>query len=109
MFGGLRGISPASEAMSESTLERNRAEKALITKTPTQSQVFVNKSSGNVKNYSDKNGNDVTKSIHKGRKTFAFWTLVTLLFVLAIGNLILTFTILAVLRLGQGNFHIIFL
>ncbi|KAL0808673.1 hypothetical protein ABMA28_013107 [Loxostege sticticalis] len=102
MFGGLRGVSPASEAMSESTLERNRAERALITKTPTQSQVFLNKSTGNVKNYSDKNGNDVTKSVHKGRKTFAFWTLVCLLFALAIGNLILTFTILAVLRLGQG-------
>lgn len=103
MFGGLRGVSPASEAMSESTLERNRAERALITKTPTQSQVFLNKSTGNIKNYSDKNGNDVTKSVHKGRKTFAFWTLVCLLFALAIGNLILTFTILAVLRLGQGK------
>ncbi|CAH0403814.1 unnamed protein product [Chilo suppressalis] len=102
MLSGLRGVSPASEAMSEGTLERNRAEKALITKTPTQSQVFYNKSCGNVKNYSDKNGNDVTKTVHKGRKTFAFWTLVCLLFALAIGNLFLTFTILAVLRLGQG-------
>ncbi|KAG6459979.1 uncharacterized protein LOC115449853 [Manduca sexta] len=100
MLGGIRGVSPSSETMSESTLERNRAEKALITKTPTHSQVFLSKA--NVKNYSDKNGNDVTKTVHKGRKTFAFWTLVCLLFVLAIGNLILTFTILAVLRLGQG-------
>lgn len=100
MLGGLRGVSPASEAMSDGTLERNRAEKALITKTPTQSQTYLNKTG--LKNYSDKNGNNVTKSVHRSRKTFAFWTLVCLLFILAIGNLMLTFTILAVLRLGQG-------
>ncbi|XP_072943319.1 beta-sarcoglycan [Epargyreus clarus] len=99
----LRGVSPLSEPMSDTTLERNRGEKALITKTPSQSQVFLNKANFSaVKNFSDKNGNDVTKSVHKRRKTFAFWTLVVLLFVLAIGNLILTFAILAVLRLGQG-------
>lgn len=102
MLSGLRGASPSSDAMSEGTFERNRAEKALLTKTPTQSEVFLNKQCSQ-KNYSDKNGNDVTKTVHKGRKTFAFWTLVCLLFALAIGNLILTFTILAVLRLGQGK------
>ncbi|XP_044758626.1 uncharacterized protein LOC123316553 [Coccinella septempunctata] len=37
-----------------------------------------------------------------GRKTFAFWTLVVILIILAIGNLCLTFIILSVLRLG-GN------
>ncbi|CAB3259439.1 unnamed protein product [Arctia plantaginis] len=100
MLGGLRGVSPSSETMSEGTLERNRIERALISKTPTHSQLFQ-KNVG-VKNYSDKNGNDVTKAVHKGRKTFAFWTLVCLLFILAIGNLMLTFTILAVLRLGHG-------
>lgn len=104
MINSLRGVSPTSEAMSDSTLERNRAEKALILKTPTHTQIFSNKT--NIKNYSDKNGNDVTKAVGKGRKTFAFWTLVVLLFVLAIGNLILTFTILAVLRLGQGEYGI---
>lgn len=97
MSVGLRGVSSSSETMSESTLERNRAEKALITKTPTHTLL-----KSNIKNYSDRNGNDVTETVHRGRKTFAFWTLVCLLFVLAIGNLILTFTILAVLRLGQG-------
>lgn len=101
MLEGLRGVSPSSETMSEGTLERNRIEKALISKTPTHSQLFQ-KNVG-IKNYSDKNGNDVTKAVHKGRKTFAFWTLICLLFILAIGNLMLTFTILAVLRLGQGN------
>ncbi|XP_026488638.1 uncharacterized protein LOC113395280 [Vanessa tameamea] len=103
MMSNLRGVSPLSEAMSDTTLERNRGEKALLTKTPSQSQVFLHKTTSNMlKNYSDKNGNDVTKTVHKGRKTFAFWTLVCLLFILAIGNLVLTFTILAVLRLGQG-------
>lgn len=38
----------------------------------------------------------------RGRKTFAFWALVGLLFMLACGNFILTTTILGVLRLGQG-------
>ncbi|XP_018324889.1 beta-sarcoglycan [Agrilus planipennis] len=38
----------------------------------------------------------------RGRKTFAFWTLVFLLCVLAMGNFILTLSILGVLRLGQG-------
>lgn len=38
----------------------------------------------------------------RGRKTFAFWTLVCLLLFLAFGNLILTLTILGVLRLGHG-------
>lgn len=40
--------------------------------------------------------------IIRGRKTFAFWTLVALLLLLAVGNLILTLTILGVLRLGEG-------
>ncbi|GBP32663.1 Beta-sarcoglycan [Eumeta japonica] len=102
MLSNLRGASPLSETMSEGYLDRNRAEKALITKTPA-SQILINKThTSGLKNYSDKNGNEITKTTHKGRKTFAFWTLVCLLFILAIGNLILTFTILAVLRLGQG-------
>lgn len=104
----LRGSSPLSEAMSD-TLERNRGEKAHLTKTPSHSQVFLHKTNTNlIKSYADKNENHVTKSLQKGRKTFAFWTLVCLLFVLAIGNLILTFTILAVVRLGDGNYNFFF-
>lgn len=38
----------------------------------------------------------------RGRKTFAFWTLVGLLFILAAGNLVLTITILGVLKMGHG-------
>lgn len=37
-----------------------------------------------------------------GRNTFAFWTIVSLLFIFAIGNLILTLTIFGVLGLGKG-------
>lgn len=39
----------------------------------------------------------------RGRKTFAFWTLLILLFLLVIGNLALTITIIGVLKLGQGK------
>ncbi|EDW97099.1 uncharacterized protein LOC6536817 [Drosophila yakuba] len=39
---------------------------------------------------------------HQGRNTFAFWTIVVLLLVLTVGNLILTLTIVGVLRLGKG-------
>lgn len=103
MLTNLRGVSPLSEAMSDAASERNRVEKALLTKTPVQSQIFLKPNTA--KNYSDKNGNDVTKNVKKGRKTFVFWTIVCLLFILAIGNLVLTFTILAVLRLGQGKIY----
>lgn len=98
MLNNIRGISPISDTVSESVLQRNRAEKVFLNNT-SQNQVFA-KMNGKK---SDKNGNDVTNSECKGRKTFAFWTLVCLLFILAIGNLFLTFTILAVLRLGQGK------
>lgn len=37
-----------------------------------------------------------------GRHTFLFWTIVWLIFVLTVGNLILTLTIIGVLRLGRG-------
>lgn len=37
-----------------------------------------------------------------GRNTFAFWAIVWLMFVLAVGNLCLTLTIFGVLRLGKG-------
>lgn len=37
-----------------------------------------------------------------GGKAFAFWTIVWLIFVLTIGNLILTVTIIGVLRFGKG-------
>lgn len=64
------------------------------------------KGKGLMKNICFKNNNnnrlmEVKKEV-KGRKTFVFWTLICLLIFLALGNLILTFTILGVLRLGYG-------
>ncbi|KAK9887064.1 hypothetical protein WA026_019999 [Henosepilachna vigintioctopunctata] len=50
--------------------------------------------------YMPVNPDYITKMQFTGRKTFAFWTLVIILIVLAIGNLCLTFIILSVLRLG---------
>lgn len=44
----------------------------------------------------------VEKAKMRGRKTFAFWTLVVLLVVLAITNLLLTVAILSVLKIGRN-------
>uniref|UniRef100_A0A1B0GF51 Beta-sarcoglycan n=1 Tax=Glossina morsitans morsitans TaxID=37546 RepID=A0A1B0GF51_GLOMM len=41
-------------------------------------------------------------SVKQGRHTFAFWAVVLVLLVLTVGNLILTLTIIGVLRLGKG-------
>lgn len=45
---------------------------------------------------------DGTNKTMTGRNTFAFWTIVWLIFVLAVGNLCLTLTIYGVLRPGKG-------
>lgn len=37
-----------------------------------------------------------------GRSAFAFWTIVVIMFVLALGNLVLTVSIVGVLRMGRG-------
>lgn len=41
-----------------------------------------------------------------GRNTFAFWTIVCIIFVLTVGNLTLTMSIIGVLRLGKGMEHL---
>ncbi|KAH8312452.1 hypothetical protein KR044_010780, partial [Drosophila immigrans] len=49
--------------------------------------------------------NDSCSHLHpvrQGRNSFAFWTAVIVLLLLTIGNLILTLTIMGVLRLGKG-------
>lgn len=47
--------------------------------------------------------NDAIANTHlTGRNTFAFWTIVSIIFILTVGNLILTITIIGVLRLGKG-------
>lgn len=45
---------------------------------------------------------EVANRTMAGRNTFAFWTIVWLIFVLAVGNLCLTLTIFGVLRIGKG-------
>lgn len=47
-------------------------------------------------------GVDMSETKMTQRHTFAFWTIVWLIFVLAVGNLILTITIFGVLKLGRG-------
>lgn len=47
-----------------------------------------------------------TEAILTGRNTFAFWTIVTIIFILTVGNLILTVTIFGVLHLGKGLKHL---
>lgn len=51
---------------------------------------------------SEQGDDGAPKTELRGRRTYAFWTLVLLLLLLAAGNLLLTFTVLGVLRLGQG-------
>ncbi|XP_055384395.1 beta-sarcoglycan [Condylostylus longicornis] len=41
-------------------------------------------------------------NMSKNRNTFAFWIIMTLLFILCIGNLLITLTIIGVLKLGRG-------
>lgn len=55
---------------------------------PNRGMIYDNKSTNN--------------SMPTGRNTFAFWMIVSIIFVMTIGNLILTMTIIGVLRLGKG-------
>lgn len=50
--------------------------------------------------YDGKSANN--NSVPTGRNTFAFWMIVSIIFIMTIGNLILTMTIIGVLRLGKG-------
>lgn len=49
--------------------------------------------------YDNKSTNN---AVPTGRNTFAFWMIVSIIFIMTIGNLILTMTIIGVLRLGKG-------
>lgn len=91
---------PSGGSPSDMTDHVDNRGKALLTPIPSNSQAFLHTFA---KNYSDKNGNDVTRDVRKGRRTFVFWILVFLLLVTAVGNLVLTFSILGVLRLGSGE------
>ncbi|XP_046981278.1 beta-sarcoglycan [Schistocerca americana] len=91
--------SPLSDAGSESGFGTlTMGEKALIKKSSSSKHDENNLRGG----YKPVHEQAVPKTGLRGRKTYAFWTLVILLFFLAMGNLLLTFVILGVLRLGQG-------
>lgn len=91
----IRGGSPISEAYSDGLDSLSMREKALLKRSVSKHH------NNNLKaGYVPVHEQYLNKTGLRGRKTFAFWTLVGLLFVLAVGNLILTITILGVLRLG---------
>ncbi|EDW84981.2 uncharacterized protein Dwil_GK12845 [Drosophila willistoni] len=55
--------------------------------------------------FDEKFNSDSCSHLHpgrQGRNTFAFWTIVIILLALTVGNMILTLTIVGVLRLGKG-------
>ncbi|KAF5286818.1 hypothetical protein FQA39_LY00351 [Lamprigera yunnana] len=94
-----RSISPSSDILSDGMDSLSIRDKTLLKKS-------ISKHHNNNNNCKDGyipvHSQDLEKVGLQGRKTFAFWTLVFLLFILAFGNLILTVVILGVLRLGQG-------
>lgn len=91
----VRGGSPISEAYSDGLDSLSMRDKALLKRSVSKHH------NNNLKaGYVPVHEQYLNKTGLRGRKTFAFWTLVGLLFILAVGNLILTITILGVLRLG---------
>lgn len=91
----VRGGSPTSEAYSDGLDSLSMRDKALLKRSVSKHH------NNNLKaGYVPVHEEYLNKTGLRGRKTFAFWTLVGLLFILAVGNLILTVTILGVLKLG---------
>ncbi|RZC36979.1 Sarcoglycan 1 domain containing protein [Asbolus verrucosus] len=92
-----RGSSPTSDIFSDEIDSISIRDKALLKRSVSKHH------NNNFKaGYVPVHEQHLNKTGLRGRKTFAFWTLVALLFILAVGNLVLTVTILGVLRLGQG-------
>lgn len=92
-----RGASPSSEALSDGMDSLSMRDKALLKRSVSKHH------NNNFKaGYVPVHEQYLNKTGLRGRKTLAFWTLVFLLFILALGNLMLTVTILGVLRMGRG-------
>lgn len=92
-----RAPSPSSDALSDGMGSLSIRDKALLKRSVSKHH------NNNFKaGYVPVHEQYLTKTGLRGRKTLAFWTLVVLLFVLAVGNLILTMVILGVLRMGRG-------
>lgn len=97
MSTDLRNVSPSSEHLSDGMDTLSMRDKALLKRSVSKHH------NNNLKaGYVPVHEQYLHKTGIRGRKTFAFWALMSLLFMLAVGNLILTSTILGVLRLGQG-------
>lgn len=96
-MGEIRSDSPISDILSDGMDSLSMRDKTLLKRSASKHH------NNNFKaGYVPVHEQYLQKTGIRGRKTFAFWTLVGLLFILAMGNLILTMTILGVLRLGQG-------
>lgn len=78
---------------------RNVKSPLVVGKSPIVAESSQKMKGASMKKASDFDGANKTMT---GRNTFAFWTIVWLIFVLAVGNLCLTLTIFGVLRLGKG-------
>lgn len=93
----LRACSPSSDVFSDGVDSLSMRDKALLKRSASKHH------NNNFKaGYVPVHEQYLHKTGLRGRKTIAFWTLVGLIFILAVGNLVLTVTILGVLRLGQG-------
>lgn len=96
-MGDIRPNSPVSDVLSDGIDSLSMRDKTLLKRSVSKHH------NNNFKaGYVPVHEQYLHKTGLRGRKTFAFWTLVGLLFILAVGNLILTMTILGVLKLGQG-------
>lgn len=91
----VRGGSPISEAYSDGLDSLSMREKALLKRSVSKHH------NNNLKaGYVPVHEQYLNRTGLRGRKTFAFWMFVGLLFVGAVGNLLLTITIWKVLRIG---------
>lgn len=96
-MGDVRSASPTSDVFSDAADSLSMRDKSLLKRSASKHH------NNNFKaGYVPVHEQYLKKTGLRGRKSFAFWTLVGMLFLLAVGNLLLTMTILGVLRLGQG-------
>lgn len=77
-------------------------EKAILATQTTKRPTSIGTSSTPIKSGGYEPINHSAPIFSQGKNAFAFWTIVILLFILTIGNLILTLTIIGVLKLGKG-------
>lgn len=92
-----RSTSPSSVLLSDATDNLSMRDKALLKRSVSKHH------NNNFKaGYVPVHEQHLANTGIRGRKTFLFWALVFLIFILAVGNLFLTMLILGVLRLANG-------